>query len=212
MLQFGEKIVKELKQAGRTDTLSKWMAHYLCDLIMEAKNCDALLRHEKEKDCFETILKLWSHREDIPWRKPFQSFEQIIAFFEHLTSQENYVRSRRSEFSEEDEWLKASLAVSDAARHLIRWTVANASLQAKEKEHWLEVHIPQPFLDNENAYLSFLFISDSDYVLSNKKDSQKKKDLQLIQESLNSIMGVGQVIQDEINRQLQSLKDQEPSS
>lgn len=58
IIKLGKKIVDELLLSEGVDTLSKWMAHYIAELIEKAKNAEAEEKEKYEKECFETILKL----------------------------------------------------------------------------------------------------------------------------------------------------------
>ena len=58
IIKLGEKIVDELLLSNGVDTLSKWMAHYIAELIEKVKNSEGEEKEKYEKECFETILKL----------------------------------------------------------------------------------------------------------------------------------------------------------
>lgn len=64
ILKLGEEIVKELKIYEGVDTLSKWMCHYIAELMHKAKTAES--EGEKtaaERECCELILKIWKNRE-----------------------------------------------------------------------------------------------------------------------------------------------------
>ena len=67
VINLGKLLVKELGLETSNDTLSRWMAHYIAEKI--AKSESLPLGKEKddaEKDCLETILKVWERRWLLP--------------------------------------------------------------------------------------------------------------------------------------------------
>ena len=65
ILKLGNNIIKELSNGnnGELSVLVSWIGHYIAELIDKVENA----KTEKErkafqKECFETILKLWSNR------------------------------------------------------------------------------------------------------------------------------------------------------
>jgi hypothetical protein len=62
ILSLGNKLVEELKLADSNDTLSRWMAHYLAELMTQAESATGEAKANLEKQCFETILKIWANR------------------------------------------------------------------------------------------------------------------------------------------------------
>jgi hypothetical protein len=63
VLGLGRHLVRELGFEDGVDTLGRWMAHHLAELIDKAENgvC-ATERVEARKSATETILKVWEHR------------------------------------------------------------------------------------------------------------------------------------------------------
>lgn len=79
ILNLGKAIVKELELDPGVDTLAKWMAHYVAEKIVLAEKLNGNKKEQAEKECFETILKLWEHRWSLPREKPFlQDFESLF--------------------------------------------------------------------------------------------------------------------------------------
>jgi len=79
ILSLGKAIVKELDLDPSVDTLAKWMAHYVAEKIVLSEKLKGNKKKLAEKECFETISKLWVHRWSIPNNKPFlQDFESLF--------------------------------------------------------------------------------------------------------------------------------------
>src|SRR5687767_11542563 len=67
VLGLGQHLVRELDFEDGVDTLGRWMAHYLAELIDKAENGGtAAKRLRAHKSATETILKIWEHRTSLP--------------------------------------------------------------------------------------------------------------------------------------------------
>ena len=84
-MALGRKLVDELGENPRADTLSRWMAHYMAELIDAAENAPQDELPASRRRCFDAILDLWSHRADLPaGRRPFEDLEPIGRALESL--------------------------------------------------------------------------------------------------------------------------------
>jgi hypothetical protein len=86
VMTLGKTLVKELNLEDSTDTLSRWMAHYLAEKIRLTQTPLPLAEKEAaEKICFETILALWKHRWMMPaGKRPLEAFEPIFEVLQRL--------------------------------------------------------------------------------------------------------------------------------
>lgn len=85
VLQLGKKIVDELGLDQSVDTLSRWMAHYIAELIHSAETADTEDRSEKLSRCASAILDLWEHRSELPnGKRPFEDVEPILRALQSL--------------------------------------------------------------------------------------------------------------------------------
>lgn len=86
VIKLGERIVKELNLEPGVDTLGKWMAHYVAELIKKTeKSTSKSEKIENQKECFEVILKLWNNREHLPMAsKPLSDMEPILELLDVL--------------------------------------------------------------------------------------------------------------------------------
>src|SRR4051794_2577180 len=63
VLALGRQIVSELGLEPGVDTLSKWMAHHIAELISDAEpQTDPEVKRNKEAQAAVSISKLWQHR------------------------------------------------------------------------------------------------------------------------------------------------------
>lgn len=111
-IELGKALVKELELDSGVDTLGRWMAHYVAEKIELAENLTGSRKRRAEKECFEVINELWSHRWIIPRDKPYLSdFEPLFKTLEDLnpSKKETYFFSPNIELD-----LKQELADTDS--------------------------------------------------------------------------------------------------
>jgi hypothetical protein len=86
VMNLGKLLVKELDLEDSTDTLSRWMAHYLAEKILLVESALPSEETEKvKKDCFETILSVWKQRWLLPaGKRPLEDFEPILQTLQRL--------------------------------------------------------------------------------------------------------------------------------
>jgi hypothetical protein len=133
------------------DTLGRWMAHYIADLIRQADEApEGPEREALRHACATEILRLWSHRRSFGRAsRPMISFDAVYRALERLDPQ----RPRWTDFRAFDDdpayaqdgtktaaLLAAAIAVEDTARDTVRGLVLSASRAASQKEaKWVEL-------------------------------------------------------------------------
>jgi hypothetical protein len=94
VLALGQHLVTELKLDERGDTLSRWMAHHVAELIHQARSLPpGRERSEAQKQATETILKIWEHRANLPHRAyPLAPFKDLLKILTLLQPNNNPYR------------------------------------------------------------------------------------------------------------------------
>lgn len=85
IIKLGEKLVKELGLEYSANTLSRWMSHYIAELIQKIDNTDS--KEEKkslQQECCDVVLKLWSQKENLPIKKPLEDLKPVIEVLQVL--------------------------------------------------------------------------------------------------------------------------------
>ena len=78
-VELGKKLVQELELDRSPDTLGRWMAHHLADLINQAEQGPESDRNERRRECRSAILELWEHMYSIRTASnPFLDLESIV--------------------------------------------------------------------------------------------------------------------------------------
>lgn len=142
-LQLGRKLTKELDLDQSVDTLGRWMAHYIAELIHDAEYASAEEQPAKMRVCSEAILNLWKHRHELPdGKRPFEELEPTLRALESLDPDDDtprYFRSARSaaeeakEEGEEKSWLQYIDGLDYSARLLIRYCFTRAAQATLDK-------------------------------------------------------------------------------
>lgn len=142
VVALGEKLVRELELEPGHDTLAKWMAHYVAELIHKAQSIpdDGPGKAEAEKECAEAILKLWDHVGSLTNKvHPFRSFTPILEFLGRL-SKANPFYFPTEELPISNKWVERAEEIDTCARSLIGMCLEQGILEAAEKEsEWIEL-------------------------------------------------------------------------
>lgn len=87
LLALGARIVRELELEPSVDTLGRWLAHHLAEVMLAAENAEGAEREVAQQRAIELILRVWSRRHDMPGRaNPLKGLENVIAILRLLKS------------------------------------------------------------------------------------------------------------------------------
>lgn len=140
IIKLGKKIVDELLLSEGVDTLSKWMAHYIAELIEKAKNAEGKEKEKYEKECFETILKLWGEMHKVSNVKaPLSRFENIYELCDEMMSKDKYRYFPSKYENDTREFLVLAKVVDKLSKKIVQNAFSLAYQNASEEEReWLE--------------------------------------------------------------------------
>jgi hypothetical protein len=150
VLALGQKLVEELGLEQSVDTLGRWMAHYIADLVTKAETATGDEKSVVERECSAAILALWKHRSELPdGRRPFQALEPVMRAIESLDPENDtprYFRAARppmddaAETSEQARWLALVDGLDHSAKILIHYCLAEAAEAALDKSsEWVKL-------------------------------------------------------------------------
>ena len=143
ILTLGQRLVKELGLEDGVDTLGRWMAHRVAELMQQAEQAETLAEQQSAKqECSELILRIWERRAFLPYGRPLA---EVAEFLRNFTSSPPRFDRRRTE-SEEKTWdnilpILEALQVreDDVCRDA---AIADLSAAAIEKQReWLTKHL-----------------------------------------------------------------------
>ena len=91
MLELGRYLVHELEFDHAGNTLGRWMAHHLAELIHAAENAETPEdRLRAQAQATETILKIWEYRTALPGRAyPLAPYQDILQVLNRLRPGDN---------------------------------------------------------------------------------------------------------------------------
>jgi hypothetical protein len=94
VLELGRHLVSELDYEDQRDTLGRWMAHHLAELIDKAENgATAAERLRVRKNATETILRIWEHRASLPLNAyPLAPYKDVLKVLDRLRPNDNPFR------------------------------------------------------------------------------------------------------------------------
>ena len=127
------------------------MAHAIAEKMQSADAAQGDARTAVMNDCAELILKVWSHRSELPnGKRPFESFEPIFKVLEALDDQTPRYRyfgglrdgraSKPEELPDIQAWVERAKEIDEAARGLVKFCVTKAAdAAALEGRGWLEL-------------------------------------------------------------------------
>jgi hypothetical protein len=151
ILQLGKQLTRELDLDQTTDTLGRWMAHYIAELIHAVENAtnddDRAL---KLKACSDAILSVWKHRHELPsGKRPFERLEPILKALERLDPANDKARyfdmpRVSGDATQNDNAADVLLTLVDtldySARLLIRHFLTQVAREAiDQKAAWIEL-------------------------------------------------------------------------
>jgi len=91
VLVLGHHLATELDFSGSCDTLGKWMAHHLAEIMERAENeKDTDKKSEYKNQMVELTLKIWEHRSSLKGEAyPLTRFKGIIQALSFLSPEAN---------------------------------------------------------------------------------------------------------------------------
>lgn len=106
MLELGRHLVRELNLEDEFDTLGRWMAHHVAELISEATNGTSKAgRLRARKLAVETILKVWDHRESLPgYAYPLARYDDLMKILDRIRPEDNPFRFSQLSESKTDQY------------------------------------------------------------------------------------------------------------
>jgi DNA-binding transcriptional regulator/RsmH inhibitor MraZ len=215
VISIGKRISEELEQGNHPDTLSRWMAHYIAQLISEAENNIGVKKKKVEKECFETILKLWEYKSYFPdGKKPFERFDIIFDTLEKLNPDNRNMFFYRNQLEDEEptddlvkKSMKAAQIIDEAARVWLECIFKDAiELATDDKiKEWLKIALPIKRRDEVNIYFKVLNSDDNDNLESRIKNQINHLEKRI--EQLNGFKEYSERIRTSFTNQITKLKN-----
>ena len=218
VLELGKKLVNELGLNDSNDTLARWMAHYVAELIRDAENVQGDERLKKMQVCSDAILSLWRHRHELPsGKRPFEEMEPMLRALESLDPKNETPRyfgaARRpvqvdGEGAEARKWLEAMDDLDQTARILIRHCLARAAESALDKSKaWVALAENAGFGDRFELPVIVRFVAEEGELGQTRALSDAAREVvQERIERLESFMRTASVLAQDLQEELKQLE------
>lgn len=213
---LGRALVEEFDHDKDVDTLSRWMAHYIAELIEAAESANDEDRPAKLAKCADAILKLWGHRHQLPnGKRPFEDLEPVISALESLDPADNiprYFRNPRMAVAESEEntetrkWLDLANAVDYSAKILIRYCLTQAAQTAIDKsKEWVKLAEEADEDNDRDILVVRIIINESDLLKENEPDEIARRLLADRVERLDAFKIMADALASDLRLQLKQL-------
>ena len=201
IINLGKQFVKELELEPGVDTISRWMAHYLAEKMIVAEHSSGKKKKLAEEECFNTILKLWKHRWNLPpGKQPYEDFEPIFDVVQKmgLDSPESPIFYRPDRIKKlpeitkvdlknvkGEDWLTIASQIDLAARVWLRYSLKQYAISVKKDDtnEWLNNSVG--LSDNEDSkIIRIVFgkdnsVDDEEFSKNLKKEKLEQRIIEL---------------------------------
>ncbi len=217
-LELGRKLTKELDLDQSVDTLGRWMAHYIAELIQDAENACAEERPARMQYCCDAILKIWKHRHTLSFgNRPFEELEPLLRTLESLDPDNDtprYYRSVRAatddaeETNEIESWLEIVNGLDYSAKTLIRYFLTQAAQTTLNKSaEWVALAEAAGAEESaENLLVRMLSAEDRMLKASEPSDRERERIEDRIKR-LEAFAGMAMELVSELRQESQQAQD-----
>lgn len=212
LIELGKKLVRELGLEQSTDTLARWMAHYIAQLIINAESAAPETKPQAEKECFQAILNLWEHRADFPaGKRPYEELEPILHQLLKLDTDANsafyyrHIRPNEDEATENPEvtkWLEFVESINYAAKLTIGYGLSKAAESFTDKTREWVTLAEKIDLDQIEVKTVRLTSSISDFYNETNLDEIRRQTIQTKIARLSGIMSICELILADLKKML----------
>lgn len=218
-IALGKLLVAELGLDQSSDTLARWMAHHIADVMQVAESSTRLERIDAEDRCRETILSLWKYIGYFPnEHAPLGDMEHLIKTIraldpdneEYFYSLEKTSRLDESKLSGDvKNWLELARGIDFSARMLIGMCLKRVASDISQEKHEL-LKLAELFDEEPSVSHIVNFLSGEDQKLEAVlQDSSRKERVRALKERharLKSMVQLSQVLMDGLEEDIQVLE------
>lgn len=197
-----------------TDTLGRWMAHYLAERISEAENAPEREKKQIKAACAEEILRIWAHRQTMPGGfRPFRDYGPVVRTLQSLDLNPELPRyfdrliadaDKEEDKSEAKQWLNASVNIDSAAKVLIRYCLATAAAAVVDKSRpWVALAESVSNENDSNIQTYRWLLNDAELVTGADPSDRERKQLEEVLADLNGFQSIARLIRKSLKKRLE---------
>lgn len=216
VVALGKKLVTELGLGDSVDTLGRWMAHYVAELVQKAEAAMDEDRSAEQAHLRDAILVLWAHRYELPTgKRPFGEFEPILRTLASLDPESlssRYFSLSRSPGDESDEseetrqWLGVARNLDHVSKVLIDYCLTLAASPALDQSReWVELAKAAGIDDSFEFTMIQRYTDHRDLMGKEDPNVYQRRALEDRREKLDAFLSAASILSNEINNRLNSL-------
>lgn len=219
VLDLGRALVEKLGLDPGVDTLSRWMAHYIAELIEATETAKVEDRPTKLAKCADAILNLWDHRHKLSdGKRPFEDWEPILRALESLDPTDDtprYFRSPRiavgrtkhKQNAETRKWLELADGLDYSAKILIRYCLTQAAQTTLDKsKEWVLLSNAAGFEDDIDLSVIRIISAESDLIKKSDPNDSERKALNDRIDRLEGFKEMADTLASDLRRQLKQTR------
>ncbi|KHS82122.1 hypothetical protein RC81_00545 [Pectobacterium brasiliense] len=216
-MQLGKKLVEELELNNSVDTLGRWMAHHIAELIYDAENTkNETMRIAKQLEIRDSVWAFWAKRYELSFgNKPFKELEPILRALESLDPENQQPRyffpnlgltNREKESTETQKWLKVAEYIDSSSKILIDYCLSLAAENSIDKsQEWVEL-AQKAGLDDDIDLIEFrIFQLRGNPANTTHPSRAQRRVLEKRQKNLAAFLSLATQLDEQLKSQLEAL-------
>jgi len=195
------------------DTLGRWMAHHIAELIQEAESANDDARPVKMANVREAVLALWSHRHALPnGRSPFAGMEPIFNALESLDPEipdfryfsiSSAPHASDEESEEVQKYVDMAKAVDRASKVIVNFCIAKAAERALDSSKaWVQLASKAEADEGLDITLIRIIADRSDLMKASNPATKRRRILNDRKQKLEALLIGASEVLESINSQL----------
>ena len=216
IIQLGKKLVEELELNNSVDTLGRWMAHHIAELIYDAENTtNETMRIAKQFEIRDSVWAFWANRYELPFgNKPIKELEPILRALESLDPENQQPRyffpnlgltNREKESTETQKWLKVAENIDSSSKILINYCLSLAAENYIDKsQEWVEL-AQKAGLDDIDLIEFRIFQLRGNPANTTHPSSSQRRVLEKRQKNLAAFLSLATQLDEQLKSQLEAL-------
>ncbi|MCY9848515.1 AVAST type 3 anti-phage protein Avs3b [Pectobacterium aroidearum] len=209
-------MVEELELNNSVDTLGRWMAHHIAELIYDAENTtNETMRIAKQFEIRDSVWAFWANRYELPFgNKPFKELEPILRALESLDPENQQPRyffpnlgltNREKESTETQKWLKVAENIDSSSKILIDYCLSLAAENSIDKsQEWVEL-AQKAGLDDIDLIEFRIFQLRGNPANTTHPSSSQRRVLEKRQKNLAAFLSLATQLDEQLKSQLEAL-------
>ncbi|MFY2450877.1 AVAST type 3 anti-phage protein Avs3b [Enterobacter hormaechei] len=209
-------MVEELELNNSVDTLGRWMAHHIAELIYDAENTtNETMRIAKQFEIRDSVWAFWANRYELPFgNKPIKELEPILRALESLDPENQQPRyffpnlgltNREKESTETQKWLKVAENIDSSSKILINYCLSLAAENSIDKsQEWVEL-AQKAGLDDIDLIEFRIFQLRGNPANTTHPSSSQRRVLEKRQKNLAAFLSLATQLDEQLKSQLEAL-------